>query len=108
LTEAFLGSGGKPEALSPADSAPAEVKNLEEHNRSWEWIFGRTPDFRFTVGTLIVTVKKGRIQSIEGGNTESTRRFTGVSLKKDELTALRPDIPEELGALYTSLLALAV
>lgn len=90
LASAHLESAGEPETLYPADLCLKDVQNLAERNRSWEWIFGRTPDFELSVDEVTVKVRKGRIQSIEGELPPAfePEPLIGTAFRKDDLSAL--------------------
>ena len=48
-----------------------ETAELRQKNRSWEWVYGRTPEFTIAAGpgSWFIRVKKGRICSVESSET---------------------------------------
>ena len=88
MTEAFLGKDKPVENISQEDFRPNEVSSLTERNRTWEWNFGRTPDFKLMVEGITVSIRKGVIAALEGTRAEKAEPLVGVPFRKRELSSL--------------------
>ena len=110
LAKAYLEQVGETEIISAEDFDHPEVDELVKRNRSWEWSFGRTPDFRLKAAGATVEIKKGLIGSIEGGlpRNAAPGALAGVPFRKPDLARLLGDPPAGLEALITALHSLAV
>ncbi len=117
LAKAYLQRIGETETISPEDYDHPGMTELVERNRSWEWNFGRTPNFRLKVAGVTVEIRKGVIHSIEGdrpaGGTAppseaAAAQLNGVHFRKPELAKLLKKAPAGCEALLSGLHSIAV
>ncbi len=110
LAKAYLEGSGVIETVRPEDANQAEVQDLSERNRSWEWVYGRTPEFRLSVGRQIVTIRKGQIRWIAGESPPDfdPEPLIGVALRKPDLSRFFGRIPAENEAIVRQLHSMTV
>ena len=88
MTEAFLDGAGGAEHISPAGFNTREVAELAERNRTWEWNYGRTPDFKLNIAGFSISIRKGRVTAVEGLADEEARHLAGIPFRKADLHPL--------------------
>ncbi|MBO6061483.1 MAG: M20/M25/M40 family metallo-hydrolase, partial [Clostridia bacterium] len=103
ITEEFVREFGPAEPLILDSAAQEAIGRLTEEQSSWEWMFGRSPEFdwqldsRFSFGgvQLLVSVKNGLIASARtytdsmevGLPEEVSSLLTGVRFGEEEIAA---------------------
>jgi lipoate---protein ligase len=95
LIEAFAGEfadNAEPVHLDQQDHIHESISALQQRNCTWDWLFGRTPDFWLesvlsTGESAGVRVRKGRIVEITGPPWSD-----GLALEIDQLALCRADI----------------
>jgi lipoate---protein ligase len=83
MTAAFLEGQRTAENISPENFQPDEVARLTDRNRTWEWNYGRTPDFKLELSGLTVSIRKGLITAIEG--SDRLESLIGIPFRKTDL-----------------------
>lgn len=61
------------------------LDQIEDHFRSWEWIYGKTPRFHLNHGALELTVEKGRIKEARLGPDQRIPEFEGVEFNREPI-----------------------
>ncbi|MGO8694651.1 MAG: biotin/lipoate A/B protein ligase family protein [Rectinemataceae bacterium] len=75
--ESFMAAAGRAEV----------ARDARERHRSWDWIWGQTPDFSMTASTLAgevrIDVKSGRVERVEGPGWERFESILGSRFEYD-------------------------